>query len=308
MPKMNINRSIYIDAKPEEVYTKLNDFNQWPAWSPWLIMEKGVKVDVEEGGKYYSWEGNRVGSGNMKVTGEKENNSIDYDLNFLKPWKSYAKVGFKIKPNGDGTDVTWSMDSSLPFFMFWMKKMMSAYIGMDYERGLRMLKDYVQDGKVHSELELKGVSDFEGCKYVGIKGDCKIDDMGKDMKEKMGKLMEFAKENNLESNGEVLSIYHKWDMVNRDASYTAAIRVETPPANLSGGLFVGEIPKFKAHTVGHKGAYEHLGNAWGLQYMMQRGKEFKHNKKIDPFEVYKNDPSNTEVDDLLTEVHFAVKS
>lgn len=308
MPKMNIKRSIKIDAKPDAVYAKLNDFNHWEPWSPWLIMEHGVKVDVETGGKYYSWDGKRVGSGNMKVLSEKENESIEYDLNFLKPWKSHAKVGFNIKPDGDGSKVTWTMNSSLPFFMFWMKKMMEAFVGMDYERGLKMLKDYVEDGKVHSAIEFKGNTTFDGCKYVGIKSSTTIDEMGPNMAEKMKILNEFIKENNIESSGEGLSIYHKWDAVKRETEFTTAIMVDNLPANLSRGLFTGEIPKLKVHTIGHKGAYEHLGNAWGTQYMMQRGKEFKHNKKIDPFEVYKNSPMNTDnPDELITEIHFAVK-
>lgn len=307
MPKMNINKSIYIDAKPEEIYNKLNDFHHWKPWSPWLIMEDGVQVDVDPDGKFYSWDGKRVGSGNMKILNEKENESIQYDLHFLKPWKSQADVTFKINPKDTGAEVSWTMESKWPIFLFWMKGKMEAFIGMDYERGLRMLKDYIEDGEVHSELDPTGYSNFEGMKYLGIKGNCDMDKMGEDMEGKMNRLMEFVHENNVDSSGEVLSVYHEWDVVNRKASYTAAVQVNTPPANLSEGLFVGEIPETKVHAVEHKGAYEHLGNAWGLQYMMQRGKEFKGNKKVDPFEIYKNDPTETPKNDRLTQVCFPVK-
>jgi effector-binding domain-containing protein len=243
----------------------------------------------------------------MKLNSEVENQSLDMDLNFIKPWKSFAKVGFEIKPKGEGTDVSWTMASSLPFFLFWMKKQVEAYVGMDYERGLKMLKDLAEDGKVHSELTLKGKGSFDGGKYIGIKGSCSIDEMGEDMNKKMEELTAFIHENKVEMAGEAFSIYHKWNMVNRQAEYTTGFFVKETPAAVSGSFVIGEIPKVAANIVEHKGAYEHLGNAWGLQYMMQRGKEFKANKKVDPFEVYKNSPGDTAKPDLLTEVYFATK-
>ena len=51
---------------------------------------------------------------------------------------------------------------------------MTTFIGMDYERGLAMLKDYAETGKVPSNLEIKQESDYTGCDYVGIKTDCAI--------------------------------------------------------------------------------------------------------------------------------------
>ena len=89
-------------------------------------MEPETKVTVRSDAKYYEWEGDRVGSGNMKIIKEVENATVDYDLMFLKPWKSKAKVSFYLKPEGTSTSVTWTMDSSLPFFLFWMKKMTEA--------------------------------------------------------------------------------------------------------------------------------------------------------------------------------------
>ena len=45
------------------------------------------------------------------------------------------KVDFYLKSNENSTEVNWTMDSSLPFFMFWMKNQMVEFIGMDYDRG-----------------------------------------------------------------------------------------------------------------------------------------------------------------------------
>ena len=135
-------------------------------------MDPDATVDVAEGGKSYSWKGDLTGEGQMEILGEEANQWVDYDLLFLKPWKSKAKVRFEVEGQGDQTKVTWFMDSSLPFFLFFMKKSMTAMIGMDYERGLAMLKEYVEKGEVHSKLDFKGTQSFPGMQYIGIKTSC----------------------------------------------------------------------------------------------------------------------------------------
>ena len=308
MPKMHIDKSIVINKKPAEIYPKLNDFNHWEAWSPWLILEEGVKLNVAEDGKYYDWEGDITGSGNMTVLKEEENKYIEYNLTFLKPWKSVARVGFLLKEEGEGTRVHWTMESGLPFFLFWMKKMMTVYVGMDYERGLNMLKDYCEDGKVHSKLEIKGLGTLEGCNYVGFKTDCTLDTVGDRMKTDYEKLMPFMKgENEDKMAGYAFSIYHKWDPVKNVVSYTAAVPVKEMPEKLLDGMITGSVPTSKSFSVLHTGAYRHAGNPWSAMYSRQRAKKFKLNKKVHPMEVYLNSPKDTPENELKTEVVFAVQ-
>lgn len=303
---MHISKSIVINAPIDKIYSSLLDFNQWTIWSPWLIMNRETKVTVAEDRQSYEWDGVRVGSGNMSILSKEENKSIDHNLTFLKPWKSTADVRFELKEEGEGVKVTWLMDSSLPFFMFWMKKMMIAFVGMDYQRGLKMLKEYLEKGEVYSKLEFKGESTFEGSRYIGIKSTCAMDQMSDQMTSDFGKLGEFVKKENLKA-GKAFSIYHKWEMVKQQVEYTGGWEVESVPENLPEGMFAGSIPTTKVYTLSHIGSYKHLGNAWSTMFTMQRSKEFKHSKKVHPFEVYVNDPSKVAEKDLITDVNFAVK-
>ena len=307
MPKMNLTRSITINKKPSEVFPLINNFDNWSTWSPWLIMEKGVKVTVADDKKYYEWEGDITGAGNMTITKEVENESINIDLQFLKPWKSTAKVGFTFATEGEGTKVSWSMDSSLPFFMFWMKKMMVAFISMDYDRGLNLLKDLAEDGKVHSVLDFKENTKLDACNYIGIKINGSIDDMKESMSGSFGKLMEFMTDKQNLITNPPFSIYHKWDMVKNTCSYTACVPVSEVPSNLPNGVITGSLPATKTYATHHLGPYRHIGNAWSAMYSRHRAKKFVPNKKIDPIEVYLNSPENTPENELQTEIHFAVK-
>ncbi len=307
MPKTYIKRSITIDAPSEKVFPYLNNFDEWTAWSPWAILEKEAKVDVAEGGKFFSWEGGRIGAGEMQITNEVENKTINADLTFLKPWKSHAKIEYSLNEKRNSTEVIWEMHSSLPFFMFWMKTMMQNMIGMDFDRGLKMLKDLVEKGKVDCELDHEPKASFTEKTYIGYTATSPMNKMGLTMSEKIPQLKTFIKENNLVANEEIVSIYHKWDMKNMATTFTIGAFVESKPDKLAPGMKTGKIESTPVNLVRLTGDYEHLGNAWSMQMMMQRNKEFKHNKKQDPFEVYKNSPFNTANEDLVTEVMFPIK-
>ncbi|WP_109832922.1 SRPBCC family protein [Reichenbachiella versicolor] len=307
MPKMHVSRSVTICKTVTEVFTKLNKFHDWKSWSPWLIQEPEAESSVSEDGKFHSWDGNRIGVGNMLIVDEKENEYVDYDLTFVKPWKSKAKVRFELDSRGDDTEVTWIMDSSLPIFMFWMKGMMEALVGMDYERGLAMLKDFVEDGEAHTKLDFQGNSQFQGFKYIGIEANTTKSEVGSSMKKVFGDLMSFAESNKNNIEGDPFTIYHKWDMIKGDIEYTSGIPVKELPLDLPEGFITGEVPATHVYSIKHTGPYEHLGNAWSTLYNMQQSKVFKTNKKIHPFEVYTNDPSEVDSNQLETVVYFAVK-
>lgn len=307
MPKISVSRSTTINSSPKEIFQKLNDFNHWPNWSPWLIMEPEVSVTITDDAKYYEWKGDRTGEGNMKITNEVENESLSLDLTFLKPWKSKASVDFKLSIDAEGTKVTWNMNSSLPFFMFWMKKMMVNLIGSDYDRGLNLLKDLVEKGAVESKLEFKGESQFPGTKYVGVETSCSISKMGDAMISDFGRLEEFMKDHSDIAKKEAYSIYHKWDIVKQKANYTACVGVESIPKPLPDGFVSGEIKPTKIYTLRHVGGYHHLGNAWTTLYTMHRGKEFKTIKGAHPFEYYISDPKVTDPKDIITDVIFPIQ-
>ena len=308
MPKMHVKRSITIDAPVKKVYEMVSNFNHWTAWSPWLIQDPEAKVSVSDDAKFYSWEGTRVGSGEMKVTSETAPNVVEYDLTFLKPWKSHAKVKFETIAEGDRTKATWHMDSALPFFMFWMKKSMEGYVGMDYERGLYLLKDLAECGKVHSTMEFLGTENFDGCNYIGVKKLVDMDSIDTSMQNDFLQLEKFFSENSdLQITGNPFSIYYKWDVVKKKVGYISAFPISTKPSTVPSEFVLGYIPSTRVNSIIHKGPYTQLGNAWSTQYSMHRNKEFKMNKKIHPFEIYENDPAKVESKELQTRICFPCK-
>jgi len=138
------------------------------------------------------------------------------------------------------------MDSSLPWFMFWMKKMMEGLVGNDYERGLNLLKDYAEDGMIHSKINWLGESQFPGCDYIGIKRACTMQEMPTVMQKDFEDLMSYSQ--NIEGADKTMafSMYHKFDFAKQSASYTAGIPVSNVPSDIPAQFFIviSHQPKF----------------------------------------------------------------
>lgn len=285
----------------------VRDFQTWPKWSPWLCAEPGCGQEVSADGKENSWDGEVVGSGSMKIVGEQENHSIEYELTLAKPWKSVSKVSFLFGREGERTRITWRMNGKLPFLFFWMEGMLKAGVGSDYQRGLAMLKDYLQLGEIPSDLNFMGEGDFEGLSFVGIKTNCRIADVGEKMEADMARLQKWIQDQNITPSGKPISIYHKWNLTHGSTLYTIGFPVEKIPGWLPEGFDSGTIPQCRVQRIQHTGSYRHLANAWSSGMAQLRAKKWQAARGIPPFEIYENDPTEVAESEIVTTVHFPAK-
>ncbi len=118
--EMNVTRSAVIAAPPETVFKIVNDFRQWDAWSPWSKLDPNMNKSLEgpaEGvGAIYRWNGNaEVGEGSTSLIESKPNEKVGMKLDFIRPFAGSSDVQFTFAPEGNGTKVTWAMQSKSPF-------------------------------------------------------------------------------------------------------------------------------------------------------------------------------------------------
>lgn len=286
MPKLTVEKSILIDGSPEEVFRVISNFERWRSWNPWLVTEPEARVEISPGGKAYTWKGKRTGEGSLRIISETAPSAVSLDLVFLLPHKLKAEVAFRISREVDGSRVVWSMDGSLPFLRFFLKPTIINLIGMDFERGLSMLKDFVETGSVPAQLALAGEGTFGGCTYVGVTTECRMEDVGQRMSDDFIRLSAWAKETSTQLSDKALSVYHKWDLATGTCRYTSAYPVDEAPSTLPPGFEAGQVPSLRVWQIQHKGSYKHLGNAWSTGMQMARGKEFRVSKAFPPFERY----------------------
>lgn len=306
MPKFELERSIAIKAPAASVFSNVRDFCNWPDWSPWILAEPKCEISYAEDGESYRWAGDIIGAGEMEVLRVIDNREIHYRLTFLKPFKSTSSVSFYFEESNGETNTRWTMSGGLPFFLFWMKKMMVAAIGMDYDRGLRMLKDQVELGCIPSTLKFSGFDTVAGFDYLGLRRDCDFLEVPNLMSEDMKKLRETMQRSGIEAVGRPVSFYDKFDLSKGTTSYTVALPVASGTPCPS-GLVAGTLPTLKCYAIHHTGPYRHLGNPWAAGMMHQRAKLYSLNKANVPFEVYQNNPCDVEEGDLRTSVYFPAK-
>ncbi len=143
----SVQRTATIKAPPEKVFALINDFHNWPAWSPWEKLDPAMKRTHSGAaagqGAVYAWLGNSdVGEGRMEITESVPSSKVGIKLDFITPFESKNTTLFTLQPQGDSTQVTWLMQGPAPYLTKLMTVFVSmdAMIGKDFEAGLANMK------------------------------------------------------------------------------------------------------------------------------------------------------------------------
>jgi len=307
--EINVKRSITIEKPVNEVWPNIYQLNQWQHWSPWLCIEPGATVSVtgEGSGSIQSWEGALVGKGEIEHKQIKDLRYIEQEIRFEKPYKATATVTWELEEKDSTTTISWGMQQKVPFFLRFMTKQLEAMMINDYDRGLKMLKEYALNKKVSSHVQIDGIVDFPGYEFFGKRAQCKMNEVGESMSAVMEELTKYSEENNIEFD-KAFSIYHHFNFETNDCDYTSGVNIPQNSKYEKEGFYLGSIPATKAIKVTFKGDYENLPNGWMAIYSYQRTNKLKANKDIDPFEIYLNNPNEVvNKDEWVTEIYLPLK-
>jgi uncharacterized protein YndB with AHSA1/START domain len=142
-----VQRSITINAPPEKIFPLIDDFREWPAWSPYEKKDPAMKrtYGALSRGKdaVYEWEGDgNVGSGRITIIEVARPSLVRLDLDMIKPFAAHNIIEFTLEPKGSATTVTWMMNGAVPYPAKIMHIFfdVDAMVGKDFEAGLANLK------------------------------------------------------------------------------------------------------------------------------------------------------------------------
>lgn len=147
-----VSRSIVIDRDVKEVFQYLKFVKNQDNWSPWKkkdpnMVQSFIGTDGEVG-FVAKWKGNKkVGEGEQEIISIIENESIDTQLRFFKPWKSESIGHFVVNTVEDTqTLVTWGFSGTnkFPMSIFMLFMNMDKAVGKDFEEGLASLKEILE--------------------------------------------------------------------------------------------------------------------------------------------------------------------
>lgn len=149
-----VTRSASINAAPAKVFAQVNDLHNWNNWDPWAKIDPAMKVTYEGPkagvGAAYGWAGNgKVGEGKLTITGSKPSSEVALRLDFEKPMKDTCMADFTFKPEGKGTNVTWTMTGKkqYPAKVMCLFTSMDKMVGGMFEKGLADMKTAAEASK-----------------------------------------------------------------------------------------------------------------------------------------------------------------
>lgn len=145
---MKASREVIINKPVSEVFDYIKYLKNQDNFSKWASMDPNMKKSYTgtDGtvGFVSAWEGNKkVGQGEQEIKAIKEGSQVDYELRFIKPFRSFAKSTMTTTANdAKSTKVTWGFESKMNYPMNLMKVFMNMekMIGNDFSTGLNKLK------------------------------------------------------------------------------------------------------------------------------------------------------------------------
>lgn len=290
--KFKTSKSISINASPEQVFNEINDYKKWPAWSPWAKRDKKMENvytgNAGEIGHKNSWKSKSEGSGSQEIVEIRNNEYIKAKLVFTD-WDGETFTEFILKPEGDKTNITWTMEGSeFPFmargFIFLMGG--NKMIEKDYEEGLNNLKVIVESKPKVAAIAYE-IVEVPEIIYIGLRmkiNAAKVDSAL--FAESYGKIGA-AIGNKTEISGMPFSIGHAYDEKTGDMDLEIALPVKNE-IKLSGELKCNKIPAGKCAKYIYNGDYVGTEKAWP-PYYNEVLKKYK--PRFAGYEVYANDPA-----------------
>jgi uncharacterized protein YndB with AHSA1/START domain len=146
-----VERSATMAAPPEKVFAQINNLRAWEHWSPWSKLDPQCKErfdgPAEGEGASFAWEGNSdVGVGKMTIVESVPNERIRIRLEFVQPMEGVSDATFTLTPQGDKTQVTWTISGENNFLCKAMCVFMDMdkMMGQEFEKGLKSLQEVVE--------------------------------------------------------------------------------------------------------------------------------------------------------------------
>ncbi len=317
--RAHVERSIEIGRPVGTVFTVLDRFDAFPAWSPWFERDPDMAYrftgPVAGAGARLEWSGDprQVGTGWMQIIESRPNSLVRSRL--VLELQGQADTAFHIDRIAGGTRVTWTFDADLVEGQGWFGSLLSRYFGLffdrwignDFETGLDGLKNWVEalpgadfTGLEADLVEVDSVDVLFVPDISGQNGNTVADELAAAYRA----ISSFMAMNGIERAGQPMAVARAWDEKNfRFSAAIPATRTKTPAED---PVQWGASPSGWAARAVHHGSYDDLPATYEklAAWMAAHG----HSEGKVTWEHYISDPAETAVEDLVTHVYFQLGS
>lgn len=155
---IHVERSGVVSASPTMVYQMLSSPKIFNQWSPWMKMDPDMKIEYfgppSGEGAGYTWNSvnGDLGTGSWKIIGAEFLKQVNIELQMGDMSPALSKQ--MVEASGNGTKVTWTLDSDMGWnpLWRWFGLLMDGMVGADFESGLRSL-DSLARVKQHGRID-----------------------------------------------------------------------------------------------------------------------------------------------------------
>ncbi len=147
--KIELTKSIVVNAPPEYVFEEVNSLEQWGKWSYWFSLDSTMQVtygDKREGaGATYAWTSENLGNGKAAIAESIPYSTIKANLNFME--EDTSRAWYNFDPEGDGTRVTMGFSSDFganPIGRWIGTLFIKPEIEKSFDHGLNKLKELAE--------------------------------------------------------------------------------------------------------------------------------------------------------------------
>lgn len=151
-----ISRDILIRENRDNVFDYVRYLKNQDNYSKWVMvdpaMAKNYRGNDGSRGFVYAWDGNKqAGKGEQEIKSVKENERIDIELRFERPFRGIANANMITIPASDhSTQVRWTMTGRNPYPMNLMHLLIKGVLIKDMDASLANLKSILENNKLNN--------------------------------------------------------------------------------------------------------------------------------------------------------------
>lgn len=311
--KLDIKKSVIIDAPVEVVFAQVEDLKNWTAWSPWEKLDPNMNKTYSDNTKglnaklEWTSEMQEVGNGSMVLSEVVDNKKIITTMTM--EGEDGGSGGFDFEEVEGGTKITWYMYQEYSTFQLasrFFTLLFESMVAEQFVNGLNDIKEIAENIEVVPySLNISEV-ETEDQFIIAIKDSSSTN--SEEISAAFGKcftdIMAFINENEITPSGMPLSIANEWNPEENKYVFEVGMPIADNKLKTKDNIYIRTLKGGKMVLGEQIGAYSGAEKSYNsiMEYIDKNDLETIGF----PYEVYANDPGEVPEAELKTLIYFPV--
>lgn len=255
----SVSKEKSIATSKENLYKYLSNFDNWNEWYPEFVNDSTQVITTNTNNTAIHW----LTSNSVTTTKVFAQDSI-YQTKKVDNTEQQYIWSFNTKK--DSITINWKIKGELSFkekLMVLLKGGVDEIFGKDLSKGLENIEKSLTEGYSKHEIKINGFATKHSTNYIQIKDSCAIKDFDKVRKKNLLELLNFAKENKIDTKGSSFTIFKDWNEKDNFTSFAICVPIDFEIVTTSNPKIQGgKLDEFLALKTTLKGSLEYRKDAW----------------------------------------------